>query len=478
MAAGATPLIPAPLKGLSFLKASHVKLGDERWARGVAHQPYSHSQHPPFWGIHKPAPAPRPLSGKVLNPSGYVGGEACSETRLAFPERPVQPVAPVVPRQSNICMHADPRPSVLTSETKERFPCPHTPLQRPSPATDKKWKDCIPCGDREKIGPPPSVYTSSYPAHKLQPSARPGHKGGVPPIIGDRQSYYSTSYQAQFEGDWTPPAKPIEKLTSSIKFGDLGSSGSTSEQKHAYIAPKGRTHSVYDKERAACHIYQTNLQLGDGCTRFSTLTSEHFPVHKIEPVILAPATQHVSSILRGDEDPERNQAWATTTTQLSYPEDGRWNLPPKPDSLLQKHQSNICLRDECSGIPFFSTTQQAHYEPPPWSQRVMADSKRHRESHIPFDYHNANSVTTTQAMLVPHKQQKQRPSEDMLQKIKYSHLGLPWSVQAQFSTEHKDEFTPKSGKPAEIQKANSQVSSVPLGNLKKYHPRKKVHFAL
>ncbi|XP_010160244.1 PREDICTED: uncharacterized protein C19orf45-like, partial [Eurypyga helias] len=295
----------------------------------------------------------------------------------------------------------------------------------------------------------------------------------VPPIIGDRQFYYNTSYQTQFEGGWTSPAKPIKKLTS-VKFGDLRSSGYMSEQKHAYVAPNRRTHSVYDKERAASHIYRTNVQLGDGCTRFSTLTSEHFPVHNIEPITLAPPTQYASSIPRGDEDPERNQVLARTTTmQLSYPETGRWNFPPKPDPLLQKSQSNICLRDECSGVPFFSTTHQAHYEPPPWSQRVMADSKRHHESHIPFDYHNTRYVTTTQAMLVPHEQQKQRPSEDMLRKIKYSHLGVPWRVQARFSTEQKDEFTPKTTGPAEIRKANSQVSYVPLGTLKKHHPHKK-----
>lgn len=61
--------------------------------------------------------------------------------------------------------------------------------------------------------------------------------------------------------------------------------------------------------------------------------------------------------------------------------------------------------------------------------------------------------------------------------IKSSHLGLPWRAQDLFRTEQKDEFTPKSRGPAEIQKANSHVSCVPLGTLKGYCPQRKVLFA-
>ncbi|KFQ54502.1 Uncharacterized protein C19orf45, partial [Pelecanus crispus] len=343
---------------------------------------------------------------------------------------------------------------------------PHTPPQRPPPPKAEKWKDSIPWGDAEKIRLPPSVYTFSYPARDTQPAARPrpSPPGCVPTIKGDGQSYYSTSYQAQFKGEWSPPAKPSEKHVSPIKFGDPRSGGSTSEQKHAYSAPDKRTRRAYDKERAASQIHRTNLQLGDGRTRFSTSTSELFPVRSLEPVAIARPNKYASSIPRGDEDPERNQALArTTTTQLFHPEADRWNLAPKPDLLLQKHQSNVCLGDERSGSRFFGTTQQSDYRPPCQSQRVMADSKSHRESHIPFNYHNESSVTTTQAMLVPHRQQKQQLSTDVLQQIRCSHLGLPWRAQDLFRTEQKDEFTPKSRSPAEIRKANSQVSCVPLG---------------
>lgn len=61
--------------------------------------------------------------------------------------------------------------------------------------------------------------------------------------------------------------------------------------------------------------------------------------------------------------------------------------------------------------------------------------------------------------------------------IKYSHLGLPWRAKDLFRTEQKDEFTPKSRGPAEIQKASSQVSCIPLGTLREYCPWRKVLFA-
>ncbi|NXF32698.1 TEX45 protein, partial [Nyctibius bracteatus] len=472
------PLIPTPLTGERFLKASHFKLGNERSVPASAWQPLSHSQFPPLSGVLRPAPIPQPCGGQVLSSGWWDRRDTCSETRLAFPERPLQPIVRVATPKSHIRMHTDPRIRVLTSTMRESFPCPPTPLQRPHPPTANLQKDSMSHGDREKIRLPPSNYTFSYPAHEIQPAARPwcSHRGRVPTIEGDGQSYYTTSYQAQFKGEWSPAAKPNVKRMSPVKLGDPRSSGFISEQKHAYGAPDKRTDSVYDKEHAVSQIHRTNLKLGDGHTRFSTLTSEFFPAHKIEPVTLAHQNQFASSIPRGDEDPERNQALATTT-QLSYPETDRWNLPPKPDLLPQKYRSSVCLREEGSSSPSFSTTQQSHYQPPGQSERVTADSRSHRESHIPFDYHNESSVSTMKATLVPHRQQKQRFSEEKLQQLKCSHLELPWKVLDLFRTEQKDNFTPKSGDPAEIRKGECQVSSVPLGTLKGYRPGRKVVFA-
>uniref|UniRef100_A0A8B9ITA0 Testis expressed 45 n=1 Tax=Amazona collaria TaxID=241587 RepID=A0A8B9ITA0_9PSIT len=479
MAAGAVLVVPVPCTGSAFWKATHVRLGDERWALGSAWKSLSHSHFPPRWGVRRRPPAPPPRSGPVLGSAAGCGGEPCSESRRAFPEWPLRPAAPFVPPQPGVRMHTDPRVCVLTSETRERF-CPQPAAQRPPVPTARAREDSVPCGDREKIRLLPSVYTFSYPAHEVQPAARPwhSHRGCDPTIKGDGQSYYHTSYQAQFKGEWSPPAKPSGKHTS-IKFGDPRISGSVSEQKHAYSAPDKRTHRAYNKEHAASKIQHTNVQLGDGCTRFSTSTSEQFPAYDLEPVTVVRPNQYASSIPRGDEDPERNRALAsTTTTQLSYPETDCRNLRPRPDLLLHKHPTKLCLGDEHPSSHSFSTTQQSDYQPPQQSERVMADSRTPRESHMPFNYHTDEcAVTTMKATLVPHRQQKQRPSEEMLQQIKHSHLGLPWRAQDLFRTEQKDQFTPKFRGPADIQKANFQVSCIPLGTLKRYCPQRKVHFA-
>ncbi|XP_032059818.1 testis-expressed protein 45 [Aythya fuligula] len=474
MAASCPP--SAPSTGVSVPQGSRLQLGAGCRVPEEAGWPFSHVQFPPFWGVHRPAPAAQPRSGDVLNQRLAVGRELCSETRLAFPEKPLEPVTPIVPPASCVRMHADPRIQVLTSTTRENYPCPDVPPQRPALPKAQEWSDNVLCGDREKIRLPPSVYTFSYPAHEIQPVARARHVYRGCPIKGDGRSYYHTSYQAQFKGEWSPPVKPSEKHMSRIKFGDPRSSGSVSEQKHAYTVPDKRKHRVYDKERAVFQIHHTNLQLGDGCTRFSTSTSELFPVHNLEPVAVARPNRNASSIPRGDEDPENLALARMTTTQFFYPETGRWNFSPKPDLQLQKHQSSICLGADRSGSCYFSTTQQSDYQPPHQTQRVTG-GKNQRGSHIPFDYHNESPVTTTQAMLVPHRQQKRQLSEDMLQQMKCSHLVLPWRAQDLFSTEQKDAFTPKYRGPAEIQTGDSQVSRVPLGTLKGYCPRRKVVFA-
>ncbi|XP_042743157.1 LOW QUALITY PROTEIN: testis-expressed protein 45 [Lagopus leucura] len=474
--AARTP-IPARLAAVPFPWVSHPQPGAARGGPRDDGRPFSHLQFPPYWGHRRPTPAEPPRSGAVLGRSGAEGGGRCSETRLAFPERPLRQRSPGFAPAPCVRMHADPRVRICSSAMKDSFPCPEAPPPQPALPRAQQSSDGVLCGDREKIGLPPSVHSTSYPAHEVRPAARArhSHSGCAPIIKGDGRPYYHTSHQTQFKGEHGPPAKPSEKHKSRIKFGDPRSSGSTSEQKYAYTALGKREHRFYDKERAAFQIHHTNIRPGDGCTRFSTSMSELFPVHNAEPVAIACLNKNTSSIPRGDEDPERNRALARITTmQLFYPEAGRWNFPPKPDLLLQKHGSNVCLGDDLSGSCFFSTTQHSDYQPPLQPQRVTGNSKSHRDSHIPFCYHSENPITTTQATLVPHRQQKQRLSEEVLQQMKCSHLVLPWKQQNFFSTEQKDEFTPKHRDTAEIQAANCHVSCIPLGTLKEYCSQGKI----
>ncbi|KAM8987043.1 uncharacterized protein PRD47_018386 isoform 1-T3 [Ara ararauna] len=71
------------------------------------------------------------------------------------------------------------------------------------------------------------------------------------------------------------------------------------------------------------------------------------------------------------------------------------NLPPRPDLLLHKHPTKLCLGDEHPSSRLFSTTQQSDCQPPEQSERVMADSRSPRESHVPFNYHTDECSVTT-----------------------------------------------------------------------------------
>ena len=123
--------IPAPLTGVPFLKASHLQLGASRGVPQENSRPFSHVQFPPFWGDHRPTPAEPPRSGDVLGRSGAEGGRRCSETRLAFPEKPLQRVVPTLPPAPCIRMHADPRIRICSSAMRDSYPYPAAPPHNP-----------------------------------------------------------------------------------------------------------------------------------------------------------------------------------------------------------------------------------------------------------------------------------------------------------------------------------------------------------
>ncbi|XP_042717946.2 stabilizer of axonemal microtubules 5 isoform X1 [Chrysemys picta bellii] len=484
MAATGQSLIPAPLTGIPFLKASHFQIGfDHRPQGNVVESPFR-TDFPPLWGSYKPDPILLPNSKGVLNQDMDKARETWSETHLAFPVRSLEPKPKVCPPESHLQMHADSQTKIFTSTARESYPWPDVTLQGPAStrADYNKEEDHFPCGDKDKLKLLPSVYRFSYPAYEIfEPIAKAPcvHLGGIPTIKGDRCSYYGTSYQAQFEGGWIPPVKFCGKSKSSIVFGDPRSSVSTSEEKRAYALQDTRNHRVYDKECAVFQIHKTNIKPGDDRTRFFTVTLESFPRRELAPVKVTCLSKQTSSIPKGDEDLERSRERVTTTTnRFFHTQIDLGERPPQPDVPPWRQQSKVPLGDKHLNACFFSTTQHSDYQPPPKSQRETSSSKSHLESHVPFNYPTGKgTVTTTQAMLVPHKQWMLRPSEESLQQIKYSHLVPPWQGQRFFGTEHQDEFTPKYSGPVTICGGNFQVSSIPLGTLKKYSPQRHMVFA-
>ncbi|XP_075759058.1 stabilizer of axonemal microtubules 5 isoform X1 [Pelodiscus sinensis] len=484
MPASVQSLIPAPLTGIPFQKASHFQLGfDHRPQGSVVESPFR-TDFPPLWGNYKSNPILPPSSKGVLNQDMDETRETLSETCRAFPVKPLEPKLQICPPESHLQMHADSQIKILTPTSRDNYPWPDVTLQAPTStrADYNKKEDHFPCGDKDKLKLLPSVYQFSYPAHEIhQPVVRAPcrHLGGVPTIKGDKCSYYGTSYREQFEGGWIPPVKSCVQNKSSIVFGDPRSSVSTSEGKRAYTVPDTRNRRVYDKERAASQVYKTNVKPGDGHTRFGTVTLESFPLREPAPVKILGASKKASSVLRGDEDPGRNRERANATTNRFFhtPMDVGAG-PPQPEVPPWRLRNNVSLGDKHLNACFFSTTQHSDYQPPPESRSQTSSSKSHFQSHLPFNYPTGEgAVTTTQAMLVPHRQRTLRPSEESLQQVKHSHLILPWKGQRFFGTEQQEQFTPKYSGPVTICGGSFQVSSVPLGTLKKYSAQRRVVFA-
>ncbi|XP_074834688.1 stabilizer of axonemal microtubules 5 isoform X2 [Carettochelys insculpta] len=483
MSASVQSLIPAPLTGIPFLRTSHFQIGFDRRPQGSVVESPFRTDFPPLWGNYKPEPVLLPSSKGVLNQDINKVWETCSETHLAFPVRSLAQKPKICPPESHLQMHADSQAKIFTSAARESYPWPDVTLQGPASIRGdySKEEDHFSSGDEDKLKLLPSVYRFSYPAYEmLQPIVKAPcrHLGGIPTIKGDRRSYYGTSYQAQFEGGWIPPVKSCGKGKSSIVFGDTRSSISSSEGKHAYTVQDMRNHRVYDKEHAAFHIHRTNIKPGDGRTRFLTVTLESFPLCERAPMKVTCPSKRTSSSLRGDEDQERSRERATTTTsRFFHTQMDIGDRPPQPDMSLSRLQTKVLLGDKHLNACFFSTTQHSDYQPPPKSQKETSSSKSHLQSHLPLNYPSKGAVTTTQGMLVPHRQQTLRPSEESLQQIKYSHLVPPWKGQCFFGTEHQEEFTPKYDGPVNICGGNFQVSSIPLGTLKKYSAQRQMVFA-
>ncbi|XP_050790443.1 testis-expressed protein 45 isoform X5 [Gopherus flavomarginatus] len=379
MAATGQSLIPAPLTGIPFLKASHFQIGfDHRPQGNVVESPFR-TDFPPLWGSYKPDPILLPNSKGVLNQDMDKTRETWSETHLAFPVRSLEPKPKICPPESHLQMHGDSQTKIFTSTAKESYPWPDVTLQGPAStrAYYNKEEDHFPCGDKDKLKLLPSVYRFSYPAYEI-------------------------------------------------------------------LEPIARAPSVH-----------------------------------LAPVKVMCLSKQNSSIPKGDEDLERSRELATTTTsRFFHTQIDLGERPSQPDVPPWRLQSKVPLGGKHLNACFFSTTQHSDYQPPPYSQREVSSSKSHLKSHMAFNYPTGKgAVTTTQAMLVPHRQWMVRPSEELLQQIKYSHLVPPWQGQRFFGTEHHDEFTPKYGGPVTICGGNFQVSSIPLGTLKKYCPQRQMVFA-
>ncbi|KAL8177948.1 UNVERIFIED_CONTAM: hypothetical protein K2H54_024027 [Gekko kuhli] len=445
------PEISAPLHGQSFLQASHFQLGFDRSPEGsTVVSPYRFD-YPPRWGTYLREPILPPKCAGVLNQDMGDPWETKSEYLVSYPAWPLATRPAICPLASCIQMHTDPRHHVFTSTTREIYTYPSKALSTQPHRVDK-WDDSIPRGDKEKVPLPPSLYQQSYPAHKGLSSAvrAPNqHLGSDSTLKGDGGVHFDSSYRSQYTGEWGPPPKRCHEGLISVVFGDPRCHNAVSEQRHAYPAPHPADLCCYTAEQAARQLFRTNFQAGRA--------SVSYP-HR-----------NMSSILRGDESAQRNKG-NVTTSSFYYGEPGTRDLKPRQPSSL-KEQRTLQLGDRHLGS--FSTTQQSDYRQLPKTPIVYPKSSDLMKSSIAFNFPDTGTSTTTQDMLVPHQLRKHQVPEELIQKIKHSHLVQPWQGQRWFSTEQREAYVNKYSGPVLLAVGDCQRSSVPLGTMKTFQHRSK-----
>ncbi|XP_061457848.1 stabilizer of axonemal microtubules 5 [Rhineura floridana] len=464
----------APLASPSFLRASHFQLAfDHRPEGNTVVSPYR-TDYPPRWGSYRRHPILPPKCAGVLNQDMDDSWDTRSETNLSYPPRRLEAKPAISPPSSHLKMHADSRHSTFTSVTHDSYPCPPSMLRNPPNRVDK-WDDSVPSGDKEKEALPDSLYQQSYPAHTgMRPAAKAPsrHLGGDSTLKGDGCTHYTTSYQSQYKGEWAPPAQSCNENVVSVVFGDPRYHQALTEQQRAYT-PQHSEGPRYDPDRAAAQVHQTNIQPGDGRQSFSTIMSESYPWKDPGPLHLLCTRKNKSSILRGDQDPKRNVENATMTNhRFYYREPNLKELLAQPAGKTLKGEGTVRLGDD--RFACFSTTQHSDYRMPPETHKVDAKRWNLTESHIPFNYPASDPTTSTQDMLIPHRQPKHQLTEEELQKLKQSHFIHPWKEQRWFGTEQKDAYTNKYEGPITLSVGDFQRSSIPLGTIPKYSLRKKM----
>ncbi|XP_070588949.1 stabilizer of axonemal microtubules 5 [Erythrolamprus reginae] len=464
--------IQTPLASESFLKASHFKLGyDHRPEGSTVISPYR-IDYPPRWGSYQREPIMPPKCADVLNQEMGDAWDTCSETYLSYPAWPLGVKSAIIPDITNFKMHADPRHSILTSITRESYSYPPS-LPHATPNRVDKWDDSFPSGDKEKEPLPETLYQESYPAYKeVVPAVKAPsqHLGGRFTLKGDGQNYFKSCYQANFTGEWAPPIKCCNENVVSIVFGDPRHAKAVSEQRHAYIAhkPEGQR---YDSHIASAMMHRSNIQPGDGQQRFSTIMSESYPWKQSGPPFYSTSRKNESFVVIGEHS-EDKKCTGMTNSQASYKE------PTAKDFVTQPRippARELCLGDK--KLTSFQSVQHSDYQPPPEIHKLDSKHKTSAGSHAFFDYEGSGvsnvNTTATQDMLVPHQGRKYELTEEELQRIKYSHLVHPWQEKRWFSTENRDAYTNKYSGPITLATADFQGSSIPLGTMTKYLPRKK-----
>ncbi|XP_075397467.1 stabilizer of axonemal microtubules 5 [Tenrec ecaudatus] len=487
MASTAPAPAPAPycMPLQDFLRASHFALGpDLRLQLGAM---YSTSRrdfqgHP---GASPTRPSPQPPRAPLFPPyPRWALEEPVSEShRMFFPLKPGFPPLGDVVRErtlamqvSNLRMHADARAGVGVSNVRASFGWPELPARISEQIRQARLLfagDSVPPGDRAKLGIPLTTHQEFFraPAAGAQPCAPCCHLGGSNPLRGDhRRQEHRTSYRKQFQASPGSPAMMCKRANSSVELGDckIGYGSLCSEQKMAYRPqgpPPDRDHKAQDRTQ----LLSVNIRPGQGHFHDVTTHSQHFYAREPEPFVPHRDRTPQSHILEGNQRPGPGSL--TTTTQFFMGQPPPLGQPGRRHLDHEKLQDHVALQEKSLLRHFFQTSMSTDYPAVEVQQPVKTVNLHLLSSDLfkgwiaqpppfPTTCPEPNFLTTNQKMLVPHRVDQVRATEEQLQQCKYSHIEPPLGGRRFLSTQYKEEFPSKYQGPVMLTRGSSQESHV------------------
>ncbi|XP_064649535.1 stabilizer of axonemal microtubules 5-like [Lineus longissimus] len=341
---------------------------------------------------------------------------------------------------------------------------------------DKPLESFIPQGDKEKAPYPMSDYKDHYQGHDTSKvvvlKAPSMHAGGPPTITGDgRLQQFDTTHNDQFDGKWEPKVATLPAPTgTNIPQGDKEKVGTKlTTQQQSYQANDLSGANSYDKSLVMKKLGFTNFRLDDGHDTWNTYESTHGAAYGPMPANISrslPAHhRNHSDLPPGDLDARRVMERVSDTTYKFH--HGTHPHLPKPvieSGANKRTKSNVWFGEPRLARTFYDTTVGTEFTPADVPYKYDRSSL-HAPSSIPLDYYGKELTTPTNKSDFKNPLQgKMIPNHEAVERLRRTNIHPPTGTRI-FSTEHLEQFTPKTTALEKYDAGQLQRSSVPLGTM-------------
>eukprot|EP00794_Sanderia_malayensis_P009775 gene9775-10774_t len=475
--------IPTSKNPTEFLASSHFKIGQEpRWLANNNPAAYRST----FKNDYPPQPLGQRHKPKLLQPADImhkdetIGDNHFSVTKEHYDLKPLYKTGlgdlPYSLTATNFKMDAD--------EKIKSFDTTHNTYFYEKPLKDirdksemKDWtKSHIPQGDREKIKWLQSDYKSHFLPMKTE-HTNPKGVGTMPMTIkGDMRIHQDALYNTTMKDCF--PSKPHRKITvdskvrypvSHIPQGDKDKCNyMESTQKDDYRPPLRSESTRSESNQILDKLQSTNVQMGDARLNSFRSTVQATYKHNAGEGRMRSAKKPInkSNLPEGDTDYFKSiERFTNTTHRSQYKKPPSEYRNPKIDGSQIRTSSNVHLGDD-HRMSSYQTTMDDNFRYQKSSfQKALGNI---HTSSIPTDfYKNLNTQPTYRSDYTRQDEvARLEPNPIALNNLKKSSVNIKDPSFQEFTTTHKETFTPKETSRVRIlQLGKLQKSSVPLGTL-------------